>query len=113
MFGSDDSGSGETMKSALEIALEKTKDIEPKDDPRRLTDDEKGRVREINRDFDAKIADVELSFAHRLREMVGQHGEQEVQAHMQQFQQEMRGQRDKINAERQLALDAFYKSIGK
>ena len=108
-----DNAGNEHMKSALEIALEKTQDIEAREDPNQLTDEEKGRVRDINREYDAQVAGVELKVSQRIREMIETHGEKEVQAHMQLFQQDLRAERDRINAERQTALAAFYESIGK
>jgi hypothetical protein len=108
-----DNGDHEVMKSALEIALEKTRGIAPSEDPRMLTVEEKARVREINREFGAKIAEIEIQVSQRIRQMAGKFGEQEIQEHMQSFQQELRGERNRINAERQEVLKEFHTSIGK
>ena len=47
------------MKSAIEIAMERTADVEPADDPYELTDEHKAKIREINKEYDAKIAEIE------------------------------------------------------
>lgn len=110
----DDSTGGEQiMKSALEIALEKTSHIEAKDDPKQLSDDEKQKVRDINQEFDSKIAELEIEFSRRIRELAEQHGEQTLKQHLPHFDQELRNARDAINAERQAALKDFLESIGK
>ena len=101
------------MKSALDIALEKTASIEAKEDPHALTPEEKAKVREINVEYDAKIAELEVQVTQRIRQLAETHGEAEVQAHMEMFQQEIMASRDQINAERQSKLDAYYQSIGK
>jgi hypothetical protein len=109
----DNNGGEEIMKSALEIALEKTSHIEAKEDPRQLNEDEKQHVRDINKDYDAKTAELEIEFSQRIRELASQHGEQVLKEHLPQFDHELRTARDSINAERQEKLKAYYESIGK
>lgn len=109
----DDAANGEVMKSALELALEKTAHIEPKGDPLALSDEEKIRVREINMKYDQKMSELEIEFTRKLREVAETQGQQELQAHMAYFQQQITQVRDGINAERQEELNAYLASIGK
>jgi hypothetical protein len=101
------------VKSALEIALERTKDIAPSEDPNALTAEEKAKVRELNKLYDSKIAELEIQFTTRLRALAEQHGEREVTEHMEQFSGELRSHRDTINAERATELENLMKSFGK
>lgn len=109
----DEAANGEVMKSALELALEKTAHIEPKGDPLALTDEEKVRVREINMKYDQKISELEMEVSRRLREVAETSGQQELQQHLAYFQQQITTARDGINAERQEELNAYLASIGK
>ena len=66
---------GGAMKSALEIAPEKTKDIRA-EETEYIPEELKAKVREVNQEYDAKIAEVETLFKSRLKEMVEQYGPQ-------------------------------------
>ena len=111
---SEDTQQGEEiMKSALEIALEKTQDIQAQEDPHQLTSDEKQQVRVINQEFDARIAELELEFSRRIRQIAEEHGQEQLKAHLPMFDQELRTARDTINSERQDKIQAYYASIGK
>jgi hypothetical protein len=101
------------MKSALEVALERTKDIKAGDDPNQLTDEQKQEVREINKAYDAEIAKLEIEFSHKIRQMAEQYGEEEVRTHLASFQTELRRERDRINAERQEKIKESLASFGK
>lgn len=100
---------GEGMKSALEIALEKTKDIKA-EETAYIPEELKVKVREINQEYDAKVAEVETIFRSRLKEMTEQHGPQEVQAHMETFYAQLRQEKDRINEDRRDAVDKVLKS---
>lgn len=110
--GTNEKGGG-GMKSALEIALERTRDIKAGEDPNQLTAEQKERVKEINREYDAVIAKLEIDFTQRIRTLAEQHGEAEVRAHLEQFQGEMRAERARINGERQEKIREYMESVGK
>ena len=99
------------MKSALEIAMERTRDISPGEDPFQLTDAQKAAVREINIECDAALAKLEIEFGSRIREMIAQYGEAEVEAHLEAFQNEIRAERNRVNAERQVKIHSYMDSI--
>lgn len=101
------------MKSALEIALERTKDISAGEDPNALNDEQKSKLREINLQFDETIAKLEIEFTQRIRSMAEKYGDEEIREHLASFQQELRAERDRINAERQAAIQVLMDSIGR
>ena len=101
------------MKSAIEIAMERTKDIKAADDPYALTPEEKEQVRELNKKYDVKIAELETQFNSRIRSLRETHGTAEVEAHMEQFYVELRNQREVVNAERAEKMAELMKSLGK
>jgi len=97
------------MKSAIEIALEKTKDIEPQEPPKELPEEAKEKIRQINKEYDARVAEVETKVSSKIREMIQQYGPEEVKAHMPDFQAQLRQERDRINSERRQKTDAVEK----
>lgn len=97
------------MKSALEIALEKTKDIKA-EETEYIPEELKVKVREVNQEYDAKIAEVETIFKSRLKEMTEQYGPQEVQAHLETFYSQIRQEKDRINEDRRDAVEKILKS---
>ncbi len=94
------------MKTALEIALEKTRDITPQDDPNALSDEAKKQIRAINKEYDARIAEIEIKTSSKLREMQGQYSEQELQSILPGMIEQIKSQKDAINAERKEKTDA-------
>ena len=97
------------MKSALEIALENTRDIQPEETEKSLPEDAKEKIRQINREFDAKIAEVDTRVNARIREMVQQYGPQEVNNHASEIHGQVRQEKDRINAERREQTEAVRK----
>ena len=94
------------MKTALEIALEKTRDIVAQDDPNALSEDAKKKIREINKEYDARTAEVEVRASSKLRELQGSHSQQELQAILPQMLEQLKAEKDRINAERKEKTDA-------
>ncbi|MEW6200685.1 MAG: hypothetical protein AB1546_01830 [bacterium] len=97
------------MKSALEIALEKTKDIKPKESEY-IPEDKKDRIREINKEFDAKIAELETNFTSRLKSMQERYGAREVSTHLESFYAELRREKDLINEDRHKTIEKILQS---
>ncbi|HOC93678.1 MAG TPA: hypothetical protein PKH33_15120 [bacterium] len=98
------------MKSALELALEKTKDIVPQDDPMELSKEAKQQIRDINREFDALIAEIELKVSARLREAESQFSQEEIRQLLPELEAQLQGERDRINAERAEKTEAVRKA---
>ncbi len=93
------------MKSALEIALEKTKNIQPQDDPNALSDEAKKELRDLNREYDARIAEVEIRLSSKIREMQGRYSQQELQGVLPELVEQFKAEKDRINAERKEKTD--------
>jgi hypothetical protein len=94
------------MKSALEIALEKTKDIVAQDDPNALSPEAKKKIKEINKEFNARIAEIEVRVSSKVREMQGNHSQQELQEILPEMLEQFKVEKDRINAERKEKVDA-------
>lgn len=94
------------MKSALEIALEKTKDIKP-EAAEYIPEELKAKIRDVNKEFDAKIAESETMFKQRLKELAEQYGARELEAHMPSFLAQVKQQKDAINEERRIAINGI------
>ena len=93
------------MKSALEIALEKTKDIQPQDDPTALSEEAKMKIREINSEYDARTAEIEVRASSKIREMQGKYTEQDLKVYLTELLEQFRAEKDRINAERREKTD--------
>jgi hypothetical protein len=94
------------MKTALEIALEKTRDIVAQDDPNALSEDAKKKIRGINKEYDARVAEIEVRISSKLRELQGSHSQQELQAILPPMLEQFKADKDRINAERKEKTDA-------
>ena len=94
------------MKSALEIALEKTKDIIAQDDPNALSDEAKKKVRGLNKEFDARIAEIEIRVSAKVREMQGQYSKEELEQMLPEMLDQFKADKERINAERKEKVDA-------
>lgn len=87
--------------------MEKTKDIAPDRDPFELPEEAKAKIRSINQDYDAKIAEMEINVTKKIREMAQSMGQQELQAHAQEISRQVRAEKDRINAERRDKTEAI------
>ncbi|MFA6448403.1 MAG: hypothetical protein WCX65_02955 [bacterium] len=94
------------MKSALEIALENTKDIVAQDDPNALSKEAKKTIRDINKEYNARVAEIEVRMSSKVREMQGQYSQQELQEVLPSLLDQFRVEKDRINAERKEKVDA-------
>lgn len=86
------------MKSALELALEKTESLVDKD-AAKLTPEQLEAIDETKKEFEAKWAEQEIVIKGRM-EKIAQEDPQAFAEHRGQFQTEMNQVREKIFAER-------------
>jgi hypothetical protein len=93
------------MKSALEIALERTKNIVAQEDPNALPKEALDEIRSVNQDFDASIAEVEVLMSSKARDLQGQVPREELQTYLQQLAEGFRQKKDEINAERNVKIE--------
>jgi len=83
------------MKSAYELAMEK---LEKEDPSSAVTDEQKEQLAEIDRIYDAKIAEREVF-------LKGSIAKAKDHAERQQLEQQLKDERAKINAERESKKD--------
>jgi len=83
------------MKSAYELAMEK---LEKEDPSSAVTDEQKEQLAEIDRLYDAKIAEREVF-------LKGSIAKAKDHAERQQLEQQLKDERAKINAERESKKD--------
>lgn len=81
------------MKSAYELAMER---LEKASGPtKKLTDDQKAQIAEIDKMYDAKIAEVKLSFEPRLRAVESREQLEALQTEMASKIGDLESQREK------------------
>lgn len=98
------------MKSALELALEKTDDLV--DNDTKLTPDQVGEIDEVRKEYEAKWAEQEIVLKGRIAKMQAETDPQTFAEHSRQFQDEMAQVRDKIYAERDARIEAIRQEAG-
>ena len=89
---------GKVMKSALELALEKTESLVDKD-AAKLSPEQLEAIDQVKKEFEAKWAEQEIVITGRM-EKIAREDPQAFAEHRGQFQNEMNQVRDKIFAER-------------
>ena len=93
------------MKSALELALEKTEDLVEKQG--KLTAEQISGIDEVKRSYEAKWAEQEIVLKQRIAKVQADADPQTFAERQRQFQSEMNSVRDKIYAERDEKIAAI------
>ena len=91
------------MKSALELALEKTDDLV--DDDAKLTPEQQEAIDQIKSEYEAKWAEQEIVLKGKVTEIQQDTDPQTFAEHQRQFASEMQQVKDKIYAERDEKVD--------
>ena len=65
------------MKSALEIALEKTARFQKEAVEAKLTPEQKAQIEEIEKDYTAKLAEKDVMFQSNIKQLTQTHGPSE------------------------------------
>ena len=91
------------MKSALELALEKTDDLV--DDDAKLTPEQQEAIDQIKSEYEAKWAEQEIVLKGKVTEIQQDTDPQTFAEHQRQFASEMQRVKDKIYAERDEKVD--------
>ena len=98
------------MKSALELALEKTDDLVDKDT--KLSPDQVEATDQVRKEYEAKWAEQEIVLKGRVAKLEAEADPQAFAEHQRQFQDEMNGVRDKIYAERDEKIQQIRQAAG-
>ena len=93
-----DKGYWDYMKSALELALEKTDELVDKD--MKLSSDQVAAIDEARKEYEAKWAEQEIVLKGRIAKVQAEADLQTFAEHSRQFQDEMNQVREKIFTER-------------
>lgn len=82
------------MKSAVELAMEKLGKLQTDTSSESLTDEQRQRIGDLRKQYDAKIAEKEIMMQSEIRQMMQRHQPQEVavaaQGLQEQFQETKR-----------------------
>ena len=93
------------MKSALELALEKTDELVEKQG--KLTAEQISAIDEVKRSYEAKWAEQEIVLQQRIAKVQAESDPATFAEHQRQFQSEMNSVRDTIYAERDEKIAAI------
>ncbi|MFP6590133.1 MAG: hypothetical protein VCE12_06385 [Candidatus Latescibacterota bacterium] len=98
------------MKSALELALEKTDDLVDKNT--KLSPEQVEAIDETRKEYEAKWAEQEIVLNGRIVKLQVEADPETFAEHSQQFRDEMNHVRDKIYAERDEKLEKIRQGTG-
>ena len=98
------------MKSALELALEKTDDLVDKNT--KLSPEQVEAIDETRKEYEAKWAEQEIVLNGRSVKLQGEADPETFAEHSRQFRDEMNHVRDKIYAERDEKLEKIRQGTG-
>jgi hypothetical protein len=76
------------MKSALELAMEKIGKIQSKEPSVALTDEQRQKISELRKQYDAKIAEKEIMMQAEIRQLLQRHAPQEAAVAARQLQEQ-------------------------
>jgi hypothetical protein len=94
------------MKSALELALEKTESLLDQDRAK-LTNEQIAAIDEVKKTYEAKWAEQEIVLKQRIAKVQAESDPQTFAEHQRQFQEEMRSVRDGLFVERDEKIEAI------
>ena len=92
------------MKSALELAMEKTESLV--DDEAKLRPEQLEAIDQVNKEYEAKWAEQEIVLKGRIQKVQSEADPQTFAEHARQFQDEMNSVRERIFAERDEKIEA-------
>ena len=98
------------MKSALELALEKTDDLVDKNT--KLSPEQVEAIDETRKEYEAKWAEQEIVLNGRIVKLQVEADPETFAEHSRQFRDEMNHVRDKIYAERDEKLEKIRQGMG-
>ena len=98
------------MKSALELALEKTDDLVDKNT--KLSPEQVEAIDETRKEYEAKWAEQEIVLNGRIAKLQVEADPETFAEHSRQFRDEMNHVRDKIYAERDEKLEKIRQGMG-
>ena len=98
------------MKSALELALEKTDDLVDKNT--KLSPEQIEAIDQVRKEYEAKWAEQEIVLKGRIAKLQSETDAETFAEHSRQFQDEMKQVRDKIYTERDEKIEKIRQEAG-
>ena len=92
------------MKSAIELAMEKTEELV--DNQNKLSEEQLEAISDIRNEYEAKWAEQEIALRQRLEKLAREADPQAFAEHQRQLQEEMNEVRDRIFSERDGKIEA-------
>lgn len=92
------------MKSAIELAMEKTEELV--DNHQKLSEEQVAAISDIRNEYEAKWAEQEIALKQRLEKLAREADPQAFAEHQRQLQEEMNQVRDRIFSERDGKIEA-------
>ena len=93
------------MKSAIELAMEKTEELV--DNQQKLSEEQLAAISDLRNEYEAKWAEQEIALKQRLAKMAEEADPQGFAEHQRQLQEEMNQVRDRIFSERDGKIEAI------
>jgi uncharacterized membrane protein YkoI len=100
----------EELKSAWEIALEKTGKFKPSADESKLSQEQKDMIAEIEREYQAKLAEKEIMLQSKIKKL--ERGSSPIEFHQQAEALRQEAEREKVALQEEKAkkIEAIKKS---
>jgi len=101
---------GDELKSAWEIALEKTGKYKAEAKEERLTPEQRERIREIENEYQAKIAEKEIMLQSKIKKLERDYGPLEAQRQAETLRQELEREKAALMEEKSKKIEAVKRS---
>ncbi len=97
------------LKSAWELSLEKSDKMVPDIKKRKkLTQKQKEQISEIRKDYKAKIADKDITFQHKLKNLADRTPPEQLQQTAEQLKQEFAEEKEALEKEMEGKIELFH-----
>ncbi len=97
------------LKSAWELSLEKSDKMDPAIKKRKkLTQKQKEQISEIRKDYQAKIADKDITLQHKLKNLADRTPPDQLGQVAEQLKKEFAGEKEALEKEMEGKIESFH-----
>jgi|GEM_PF-732962 len=100
------------MKSAIDLAMEKMKKMNGDEEAVSLTEEQKQKIAETRKEYEAKIAEKEIMVKDRLKELPEGAEPAEIQEYVSLMQKELAEERARLEEEKNKKIEKIRKQSG-
>ena len=100
------------MKSAIDLAMEKMKKMNGDEETVSLTEEQKQKIAETRKEYEAKIAEKEIMVKDRLKELPEGAEPAEIQEYVSLMQKELAEERARLEEEKNKKIEKIRKQSG-